>query len=616
MPFQIRPVNYVSPAGAGSYPLWYGSDMDILSVSLLLLILLLGAKIAVLSGRVRRLEASVRRLQTAEPPVETGSPDSRKHADAPTPPTPPVKPPSRTRAEWEALLGGRVMNLIGAAALILGAGFFLKYAFDNNWLNEIMRVLIGGAAGLLLIGTGIRLHDRGLAIFAQGLIGAGIAILYLTVYAAFDFYSLISQPAAFGLMAGVTGGAFYLALRYHASAISFLAWAGGFLTPFLLNTGVVNTIGLFTYITLLNIGLVAVLLKKRDWDILELLTIGATYLTYAFWQDEVDITEHVFTASSFLMIWWGLFAGLDLSRIIYGSSGNLLMRRLIVAVNATGIFLATVSLMEAAYPDWTAAALLVFCLAYGGLMMITIGRTEDQRPAGAYAVTAMLLLIFATAIQFTEFSLVVAWSLEAAALFVAGVYAQRPFAWKGGLILFGLVALTLISLENGLWFERISLFTPVFNARTGAFWTLAGALLFCQPFSRRIDITSEQHRYHGLQIAGLVVLSIWTTVAVNDYFRLLMDAAAGNRLETLQNIRQLAISGMWLVDALIIMAFGIWQRIPAVRITAIIFFGCAVLKMFLYDLSFLDTLYRIISFLGLGVILMGVSYLYHRNRPA
>ena len=67
------------------------------------------------------------------------------------------------------------------------------------------------------------------------------------------------------------------------------------------------------------------------------------------------------------------------------------------------------------------------------------------------------------------------------------------------------------------------------------------------------------------------------------------------------------------MDAVIIMALGMWQRTQVIRITAMVFFACAVLKMFVYDLSFLDTLYRIVSFIGLGVILMLVSYVYHRR---
>jgi len=592
--------------------------MEILTIFLLLLILLLfGGKVAMLSGKVIRLEDAVRRLQVER--ISDEKTVDEQHVQAPPRPATSVpqqrvRTTSRTREEWEALLGGKVMNLVGAIAIILGTGFFLKYAFDNNWLNEIMRILIGGVAGLLLIGGGIRLHGRGLSIFAQGLIGTGIAILYLTVYAAFDFYGLVPQIVAFCLMIGVTAGAFYLALYYNAAAISFLAWAGGFLTPFLLSTETVNTMGLFTYITLLNIGLIAVLLKKRHWDVLELLTVGATYLVYAFWYAEANTRDHhTSVALLFLVIWWSLFAGLNLYRTLSASSANLLLRRLIESLNAVCIFLAIMSLTEAAFPDWTAAAALALCLAYGGLLLIVVRRFDDLRAETTYAITAMLLLVIATAIQFDDFVRIVFWSLEALALFWAGVYVRRSFLWKAAPGLFGLAALTLISINNGLWYESASWFTPILTTRTGAYCILAGALLLCGFFIRNIDTASEQKQRHALQIAGIVVLFVWTTVEMNDYFRLQIQSATGDHLDTLKNMRQLAVSGVWLIDAVIIMALGMWQRTQVIRITAMVFFGCAVLKMFVYDLSFLDTLYRIVSFIGLGVILMLVSYVYHRR---
>jgi uncharacterized membrane protein len=79
------------------------------------------------------------------------------------------------------------MNRIGALALIIGIGFFLKYAFDNNWINETARVLIGGAFGLTCVAGAYATNKKGFQIFAQGLVGAGISIMYLSVYASFNF---------------------------------------------------------------------------------------------------------------------------------------------------------------------------------------------------------------------------------------------------------------------------------------------------------------------------------------------------------------------------------------------------------------------------------------------
>src|SRR5437868_2204865 len=108
------------------------------------------------------------------------------------PPIIPVSPsPARSRADWEILIGGQWLNRIGALALIIGMGYFLKYAFDNDWITQTMQVLIGLTIGGVLFAIADRTQRKGLAIFAQGLTGAAVAILYLVVYAAFNFYHLV-----------------------------------------------------------------------------------------------------------------------------------------------------------------------------------------------------------------------------------------------------------------------------------------------------------------------------------------------------------------------------------------------------------------------------------------
>ena len=76
-------------------------------------------------------------------------------------------------------------------------GFFLKYAFDNNWITETMRVVIGVVIGAGLVLMASWAHRKGLEVFSQGLVGAGISVLYLSVYASFSYYHLVPQVVAF-----------------------------------------------------------------------------------------------------------------------------------------------------------------------------------------------------------------------------------------------------------------------------------------------------------------------------------------------------------------------------------------------------------------------------------
>lgn len=591
---------------------------------IIIILLVLSGKVSALSVRVKSLEQTVRRLQgriqTLEPPAGTITPPAAAprplpQAQAPSAPSIATGTPSRTREEWEALVGGKLLNRIGAFALILAMAFFLKYAFDNDWLNETMRVLIGGVVGAVLIGGGVRFHQKELQVFAQGLLGAGIAILYLSVYASFDFYQLVSQPVAFVLMSVVTLTAFLLALRYNAQVISLLGWAGGFLTPFLLSTGEVNTVGLFTYITLLDIGLVGVLIRRPAWNILEPLTVGATYAVYIAWYTEVLPSDYVVTVFVFLSIFWGLFTLLHLSRVLSGAGTFPRMHRMVAVLNAAFYYLSIYALIDDTNPDVTAVVTLAVGLVYFGILLAIQPQTHDRLAQAHYGLTAIILLVIATALQFSDVTTVAVWSLEALALLWCGVFWGRSHVWQTALALFLLTAVKLCYTEGALLYEPIEQFANILNSRTPAFLILAGTLIASTLVFRTVSEEETARIRKLLRVGWCVTLFVWCTAETNDAFRHMLDTVLSeDDITWVRNMQQLAISGMWLCYAIIIMGIGMWRREQVLRVMAITFFGFAILKIFFYDLSFLEALFRIFSFISLGLILLIVSYLYQRYR--
>ena len=637
--------------------------MELLIILNVILLLILIGTFLSLSGRVKHLEDTVRRylrdssnpaadvpgqaqadrLGTVQPAVGLGGGEATgPAADVPgqaragggTSRLAHMLRP-RTRVEWETLIGGKLLNRVGALALILGVGFFLKYAFDNNWLNETARVVLGGAAGLLLAAGGHRFHRRGLSIFAQGLTGAGVGILYLSIYAAYDFYRLVPQPVAFLLMALVTAAALLLSLRYDARAIALLGWAGGFLTPFLLVTAQLNTLGLFVYITLLDAGLIAILLSRRHWRVLEPLGIAATYATYLTWSFRADLPEGFGTALAFLILWWAMFAGMDLYRSFTESPGNRRWRQTAGTVNVIGLFFMFVSLFRHTEGVWSAFGIQfldpdyawnysvaiatgVLSLAYFALATVTARRTKDTPTVSFYAATAVFLAVLAPFLYFERYAVMVVWAIEAFALFWYGVRFQRPIVRHAGTALF---LATIVGLYFLMVFPKgimVILDGQEMGAvRTSAYWVLAGTLLACTGMMRsRMESTADHRLRSAFHVAWTVLLLVWGTLETLDYFGHLISALEEGSPEQLQNLRQLAVSGVWLFGAALVMTLGRWQDIPALRAAAIVYLGCTVVKVFVFDLMFLDTLYRIAAFLGLSAILIAVSYLYYRNRPA
>ncbi|MBV9268446.1 MAG: DUF2339 domain-containing protein, partial [Acidobacteriaceae bacterium] len=189
----------------------------------------------------------------------------------------------------ETKLGLTLLNRVGAVTLVLGIAFFFKWAVDNNWIGPAGRVLLGVIAGLCGLAIADRLWHRSQQVFAQGVTGASIAVLYVSIYAGFAFYHLVPQALAFLLMVCITGLAIACSLRYAAIAIAALGLAGGFLTPILLSTGQDHPWFLFSYLFLLDATALGLsrkapgLSQKSSAHPLQLLAAAATIVIYLAW---------------------------------------------------------------------------------------------------------------------------------------------------------------------------------------------------------------------------------------------------------------------------------------------------------------------------------------------
>lgn len=183
--------------------------------------------------------------------------------------------------DWEKFIGENLINKLGIAILVLGIGFFVKYAIDQEWINEVGRVAIGILAGGLLLGIAHRLR-KAYGAFSSVLIGGGMAVLYFTIAIAFHEYALFSQTVAFILMVGITGFTIFLSLAYDRLELAVLALIGGFGSPFMVSTGEGNYAVLFTFVLILNVGIL-VLAYFKKWNLLNIIAYIFTIILYGGW---------------------------------------------------------------------------------------------------------------------------------------------------------------------------------------------------------------------------------------------------------------------------------------------------------------------------------------------
>jgi uncharacterized membrane protein len=187
----------------------------------------------------------------------------------------------RDNPDFEKFIGENLINKIGISVLVLGIAFFVKFAIDQDWINKIGRVCIGLFCGVILTWLANRLRKNYHA-FSSVLIGGGLAIFYFTIAFAFHQYHLISQGAAFGIMVVITAFAVLISILYDRIELGILATVGGFITPFLVSQGDGNWFVLFSYLSILNAGLIVLAYFKR-WRPINFIAFFFTQIIYLGW---------------------------------------------------------------------------------------------------------------------------------------------------------------------------------------------------------------------------------------------------------------------------------------------------------------------------------------------
>ena len=670
-----------------------------------------------IESRLDTLEPEVRRIQLAARRAATASADTPA-SPGPMPSAVAVVVPSATPAvpvaeeSLESRIGGHWLLYVGTAALVLGIGFFVKYAFDNDWINETGRVLIGGAIGIAMAAGGHRIARRGYALYGQIVAGGGFAALYISVYAALSFYGLIGRPGAFALMVLITAAAALAADVHRSQGLAVFAVTGGFLTPFLVGGGENAQVTLLSYDTLLVVGTMLMAARRR-WHLLNLLSYTFVLFTFSGWAlrfytpaqwvpTQVFLTVFgalftwigirsrratggpgdvggvllltaplVFHAASIINLqphWMALLVYLTLAAVAgaaasmkldrawlrlaafaltapvlwlwigeHGGEGwrlapsavalaiyavNLLaigerLARdggrwlkadlLLFHANALGLFAGLYAVFDPVATAWMPALALAIAAWHGALTWAWRG-TSPEASLNSLAV-AFAMLGFAIGLQFDQWWAVVGWAIESAAIVWVGLKSGRNWMRLGGAILLGWTVVRLVILG---FFEPPAGFVPVFNARVGA-TLLIVAVCYALAFLHR-RYGDQMPDRGGPEIAVLYVLGnvltlVLVTTEISFYWRMREDTDAAARLA-----RSASISVAWAIYGTALIVVGIVRRYAPVRYLAIALLGMTVVKAFLSDLSMLGGIYRIVGFVGLGVLLLLGAWLYQRYR--
>lgn len=520
----------------------------------------------------------------------------------PTPTTPKPKPSSKN---LEEAVAGRWFQWIALAALLFGLGYFLKLAFENNWIGPMGRVALGWVSGAVFLALGHRWFTK-YPVWAQSLAGGGLGFLYLSTYAAFQFYHLLDGTTAFALMILTTAAGSALAMADRSLTLAIFASLGGFLTPALVSTGEDRQIALMAYLLVLNIG-VFFMSVFGGWRYLRW---GASFFTVVYCAEYADRFYHpdkLWITLGFHTAFWLLFAAAswaqDFTKRKDTDSADALFGILNAGIYyASSYALLTAPVFDHAYDLLTAILALGLAGLYAWQSMRLLKSKATRSTYLSTILLGLAVAFFAVAIPayFNKSWITVGWALEAAFLVWTGLRENRPFTRSLGYIVLGLAGARLVFWD---WVGITQ--TLFFNDRLIPYGVVLGSVVVMILLLTRWKPEPDEldQALPVLAIAGNLVALLYLSLEVADYW---------NRqpVTSLWNAKALSLSVLWLLYAGGMMAAGFIKDIKGLRLVAIMTFWVTIVKVFLFDLSELQGGYRVLSLIILGLILLAVSFVY------
>ncbi|HEY0786635.1 MAG TPA: DUF2339 domain-containing protein [Acidobacteriaceae bacterium] len=564
----------------------------------------------------------------ATPPLipQLPAPPAPPPQAATAPPLPPFMPQPAPDHSLESRIGSQWFNRIGILAVLIGMSWFLKLAIDNHWIGELGRVLIGLAAGAGLIAWSERFHRRGYPAFGYSLKAVGSGILYLSLWAAFSLFHLIPSSAAFAAMIAVTAFNGFMSWVQDAELLALYSIVGGLSTPLLLSTGVNHEVSLFTYLLVLDLA-VLVLVALKPWSRLLFGAFLGTTLFFTGWYFSYYSQAQFGRTVFFLLGFFLVFAlGPRLIRLRaedHTTRWDGLALAAMPVANAGLTFLALYAIFDQ-FNRTTAAPWLAVGFAAFYLLLLRLPARAPLRAASEvlsmlHLTTAIVFLTLALPLKTHGRWLTIGWQLQALALlWVSRRVGSRLLAVLGLLCLaLGLGALLLIHPPAST--------IPLLNQRFGAYAVSIAIFAAIAWLARNPPPATPGEGafdWPALAVGSALVVNLLILLAVSQeihnywWFVRWHGAWAPNQWALLQDYRmyaQFTYSAFFMLFGAILLALGFLRSSALLRWQALLLLAVAIGKVFTVDVSELSQGYRVLSFLGLGALLLAVSFVYQRD---
>ncbi len=539
---------------------------------------------------------------------------------------------------------GKLLGKIGVIAILLAGAFFLKDVPDEG------KVMIGLIVGIIFIGVGFYLREK-YKTYAHVLMGGGIAVLYLTVFAATTVFKMMPSTIGFGFMIFVTIVAIVISIMEDAVELAALGAFGGFLTPILIPTADNNYLGLFSYLLVLDLGILVVSFRKR-WLNLYHIGFWGTGLIFFVWCAGHFNSNLLAPSMMFLTLYFVIF--------LLASVFHHFVRRektnpadiFGIAVNAILYFSTSMSLLYSQYHENLGYFSLVLAIVYAMMAYVSFTTMKEDKVLN-YLLSGISVVFLSITIplQLTGSWITLAWLIEALVLYAMAFYIPHEPLKKFGAIVFALgigrlvfydeLARTFGSAKMEVAFFNLSfilliiavliaytiqyLYSKFDNKEDSNVKKTMAVLVLVANVLTIFGITSQIYLHYKNQERSLrneftVQSQQFESYRGNsgyseDMQKRLSSASRElyTKVDSLNNQRNTMVSVFWAIYAILLIMVGFMKKAKFLRTLGLIFFVITAIKIF-FDVWSLGTQYRVISLVVFGVVALLGSFGYAKYK--
>jgi uncharacterized membrane protein len=494
---------------------------------------------------------------------------------------------------------------------VFAAAFFLRYAYQNNWIGPVGRVAIGELAGVALIIAGWRYVRNGWFRFAQMLTSAGIVVVYLATYSAFGLYQLLPQQHAGAFLSVLIIESMVLAVLYRSGIVALVAVIGGLLTPVLLSSDYDAYTALFIYLAVLNLGVVVALLL-RPWNgVGSVAYLGTQWLFWLWYSGNYHPEKFSWTLGfqAFVFALYLLHTVVAAMVRAHPASWEDLAR---FVLNAVLGFVALRILVKEDYGIWLGCAAIGMATLYAAAARaILVWRPSDNRLLLTALAVAIGFMAWAFPIQADARWVSLGWTAMGLALWWFGLRISAPLLRIMAGVLGAAAVVRLIVFDLPTYTRDP--FVPIFNGFALPSLGVAAGILAAVLLSDRFPTRRQPGERFCIAFAGVTgVLLLWLVLSYECYGFFDSQSIGSSQVMIWKWRGQLSLTVFWTFYATLLLLLGFRLQRARLRWLAMALYVVSVAKLFLVDMANVQQLYRIIAFFVLAVVLGLVARAYQR----